>query len=124
MKQISVKLGSNWINIPKLVNYQVTPEPLWGDDAGRENREGEYSGTFIGYFSNLNFNIAPTTQAEFTQLCSLFQRPFFQVKFIREDTGELTTENFYGTALKAKKDLYKGKYNAFSFDIVATKRRE
>lgn len=124
MKEITVKVGSNWKNIPKLLDYEVTAEPLWGDDAGRENREGEYSGTFIGYFSNIKFNMGSTTQSEFTELCNLFKRPFFQVKFISEETGELITESFYGTALKAKKDSYKGKYREFAFDIVATKRRD
>lgn len=124
MDRITVDVDNNDLEIPKLLDYEVIPEPMWADDTGRESREGEFSGTFVGYFTNITINIGPTSQEEYTQLCSMFQRPLFSMTFIREDDGELHTETFYGTALKAKKDKYDGKYKEFSIQLVSTKRRE
>ncbi len=126
VKELKVKLDGVLTRVPKLIDYESVPEPGWGDDTGRDNRVGDFSGTFIGYFTNLNLNIGPTTSDEYKTLCRMFERstgPICTVSYEREDTGELYEEDFYGVALKAKKGRYDGEYKGFQIQLTATKRR-
>lgn len=126
MKEVEVLIDSTYTRIPKLLDYELIVEPLWADDTGRKSREGQFSGTFIGYFTNLNLTIGPTTQAEYTILCNMFQKsiaPICSVKYPREDSGNIATESFYGVALKAKKNDYTGKYDGFTIQLTAINKR-
>ena len=126
MDEIRVLLGETLTRIPKLLDYESVPEPLWADDTGRLTRDGDFSGTFIGYFTTLNLSIGDTTQEEYSLLCQMFQvssAPICTVSYIREDTGELYQESFYGVALKAKKDRYLGKYKSFEISLTAISKR-
>ena len=44
--------------------FKDKPEPVWGDDAGRNSNSGKFSGTFKGYFTTLHIEIAPLTKAQ------------------------------------------------------------
>lgn len=123
VNEIKVIMDSLKQRIPMLLDYEIVPEPLWADDTGRNARDGHFSGTFIGYFTNINMNVGPTTQAQYNILCQQFQRPFMSVEYPREDTGALVTEQFYGVSLKAKKDKYTGKYQGFQLQLTAIDRR-
>lgn len=123
VNQIQVIIAEVKSKIPMLLDYEIIPEPLWADDTGRASRDGHYSGTFIGYFTTINMNIGPTTQAEYTILCNQFQKPFIKLEYPREDTGVLTTEDFYGVSLKAKKNMYSGQYQGFQLQLTAIDRR-
>lgn len=109
----------------KLCKYKITVEPLWGDDAGRQNMNGSYSGTFIGYFTNITLNFGKTTQAEMTAIKNVFEKPTFSFTYPSDKTGQDTTETFYGTAISAEKESIKtgSKYLPFEITLVATERR-
>lgn len=108
----------------KLCKYDITVEPLWGKDAGRGSMAGQYSGTFVGYFTNITLNFGRTTQAEMSVIKETFEKPTFPFTYPSEKTGNDVTETFYGTAIKAQKDSLKGKYLPFDITLVATKRRD
>lgn len=108
----------------KLCKYEITVEPLWGKDAGRESMAGQYSGTFVGYFTNITLSFGRTTQTEMKKIKETFEKPTFPFTYPSEKTGNDVTETFYGTAIKAQKDSLKGKYLPFDITLVATKRRD
>lgn len=107
----------------KLCKYSISAEPLWGSDAGRENMQGTYTGTFIGYFTNITLSFGKTTQEEMKTIKETFEQPTFPFIYPSEKTGKDVTETFYGTAIKAEKESLKGKYLPFDIKLVATKRR-
>lgn len=107
----------------KLCKYGITVEPLWGSDAGRENMAGTYTGTFIGYFTNITLNFGKTTQEEMQKIKETFEKPTFSFTYPDEKTGQNITESFYGTAIKSEKESLKGKYLPFDITLIATKRR-
>lgn len=107
----------------KLCEYEITVEPLWGSDAGRENMAGTYTGTFVGYFTNITLKFGKTTQEEMKYIKNTFEKPTLNFTYPHDKTGQDVTENFYGTAIKSSKKSLKGKYLPFEFTIVATQRR-
>lgn len=109
----------------KLCKYKITAEPLWGSDAGRENMVGTYTGTFVGYFTNITLSFGKTTQEEMTMIKNTFEKPTFPFTYPSEKTGEDITETFYGTAISAEKISSKNnrKYLPFEISLVATQRR-
>lgn len=115
---------ANLNDLPKLKSYSISVEPLWGDDAGRESMAGQYSGTFIGYFTTITLEFGETTQVEHTKIKSIFEQPLFNFTYPSDKTGKDVTEEFYGTAITSKKSKDYGKYASFSIDIVATQRRD
>lgn len=109
--------------IKRLLSYTVSVEPLWGDDTGREAMDGHYSGTFIGYFTKIELIIGKTTQEEMTYNKNILEHPLINLTYPSEKTGQDITEEFYGTAIQAKKNNYKGKYDGFTISLVGTVRR-
>jgi len=107
----------------KLCKYEITVEPLWGSDAGRQAMDGHYSGTFIGYFTNITLNFGKTSQSEMQKIKETFEQATFPFTYPSEKTGNDVTEIFYGTAIKAQKESLKGKYLPFNISLVAIKRR-
>lgn len=109
--------------IPRLIDYDISREPLWGDDAGRESMQGQYSGTFIGYFTKITLTIGRTTQEELAIIKGNFEVPLFNLTYPDDKTSEDVTEEFYGTAIKTKRRNLKGKYEGFTLEFIATTRR-
>lgn len=107
----------------KLCEYEITVEPTWGSDAGRDNMEAAFTGTFKGYFTNIILKFGKTTQEEMSFIKDTFERPTFDFTYPHDKTGKDTTETFYGTAIKARKKSLKGKYLPFEITLVATKGR-
>lgn len=116
---------ANLKNFLKLCKYSITAEPLWGADAGRENMTGTYTGTFVGYFTNITLNFGKTTQAEMQNIKNTFENPTFSFTYPDEKTGQDRTENFYGTAIKAERESIKenAKFLPFEITLIATQRR-
>lgn len=111
-------------DLPKLKSQEHSLEPLWGDDTGRNSNSGKYSGTFIGYFSQLVLEFGKTTQTEMTEIKTALQNPIIEnVKYKDSDTGNDSTEDFYGTKIPAKLENLNGKYSAFSITLTAIKKR-
>ena len=107
-----------------ILTHEHTLEPLWGSDTGRNSNSGTYSGTFIGYFSQLVIEFGKTTQEQMTEIKNKFEKPTTNVKYLDSNTGMWKTEEFYGTAIKAKEDEWNGKYKSFSITLTAINEYE
>ena len=119
------------VNI-KTISYQFPitrftdkPEPLWASDSGRNTNSGKFTGTFVGYFTNLHIEVAPMTDEEMDDFKAIFEVPIIEdVTFPNSSNdGQPYTEDFYGTAIEAAKTDWNGKYESFSFDLVAVEAR-
>lgn len=119
------------VNI-KTISYQFPitrftdkPEPLWAGDSGRQSNSGKFTGTFIGYFTNLHIEVAPMTEQEMTAFKAIFEVPIIEdVTFPNSsNNGNNYTEDFYGTAIEATKNDWNGKYESFSLDLVGVEKR-
>lgn len=108
-----------------ILSFQDTPEPLWGDDAGRQSNSGKFSGTFIGYFTNIHIEVGRMTKQQMTSFKSIFEVPIIEdVTFPNSSNeGQPYTEDFYGTSLAGKTNYWEGMYEPFSFDLVAVEER-
>lgn len=114
---------ANIKDLKRLISYSILSEPLWADDTGREAMDGHYSGTFIGYFTKLELTIGKTTQQEMEINKNILEHPLINLTFPSDKTGIDVTEEFYGTAIQAKKSNYQGKYESFTMSLVGTTRR-
>ncbi len=101
-----------------LLDFEHSLEPAWASDTGRNANSGRFSGTFIGYFSNLNLSFGRCTQTQMTAIKNAFESSMFEVTY-PANNGTTKTEYFYGTAIKAKKKNWDGKYDPFQIKLVA-----
>lgn len=108
-----------------ITRFSDKPEPLWAGDTGRQSNSGKFTGTFIGYFTNLHIEVAPMTEQEMDNFKAIFEVPIIEdVTFPNSSNNGLPyTEDFYGTAIEAAKTDWNGKYESFSFDLVAVEAR-
>lgn len=111
-------------NTIPILTHEHTLEPLWGSDTGRQSNNGTYSGTFIGYFSQLVIEFGKTTQEQMTEIKKQFEKPTMYITYLDSNTGTWKTEEFYGTAIKAKKDEWSSKYKSFSITLTAIEEYE
>lgn len=118
-----VKITVNNQELPCLKDYDSSAEPLWGDNTGRLTDDGHFSGTFVGYFTNLDLTFNKTTQAQLTRIKQLIEKPIITLTYPIETTGGAFTEQFYGTAIKVKKQGYRKKYEGFTISLKAVDRR-
>lgn len=107
-----------------LLSFSETAEPLWGEDAGRNANDGSFSGTFIGYFSNIHLEFGHTTPKQMDEIKAYFEVPIVEDVTYQNSSSQTTyTEDFYGTAIKAELDYWDGMYKPFSIDLVAVDAR-
>ena len=108
--------------------FRDTPEPTWGDDAGRQSNSGKFSGTFVGYFTTLHIEVGPMTKQQMKNFKAIFEVPIIEdVTFPNSSNGgEPYTEDFYGTSLAGATknwddtEIY---YDGFNFDLIAVEAR-
>ena len=108
-----------------ITKVDVTEEPLWGEDAGRNANDGSFSGTFCGYFTNIHIDFGHTTASQLKDIKAIFEVPVIQSVTYPDTSGDYDeyTEDFYGTAIKAELDYWDGLYKPFSIDLVALEQR-
>ena len=117
------------LKLPRVIDALHTVEPTWSKNAGRNSNNGDFGGTFVGYFDTLNVTVGETTQSELTQIRNKVEVPIIEnVKFLDSRTGLYKTEDFYPNAIAVKIKSLKmaentKKYPSFSFILTATKRR-
>lgn len=112
-------------NLPKLKTHSHTLEPLWASDTGRHSNSGTYSGTFVGYFSQVVLEFGKTTQAEMTQIKDVIEIPILKDFIYKDsDTGNFISEDFYGNAITAKLNKWTGKYDPFSVTLTGVKKKK
>lgn len=105
-----------------ILSFSQKYEPLWAGDTGRNSNSGAYSGTFIGYFSQIVIEFGKTTQEQMNTIKSTFETSVFSLTY-PSTNGTNVTEQFYGTAIEGKKDYWDGKYMPFSITLTAIKKR-
>lgn len=110
--------------LPKLLNNpKHTVEPLWASDTGRFSNSGKFSGTFIGFFDNVELSFGKTTQEEMTQIKNALEVPIIEdASFTDSNTGNTKTEDFYGTAITAER-LNRYLYKPFTIKLIAVEKR-
>lgn len=110
--------------LPKLKSHEHTKEPLWASDTGRNSNSGKYSGTFVGYFSQIVLEFGKTTQEEMIKIKEVLEIPIIEDFLYKDsDTGNFVSEDFYGTAIKAKLNKWTGKYNSFSVTLTGVEEK-
>ncbi len=117
--------------VPGIVGITPGPEPLWGDGTGRNAMDGHYSGTFTGYFTTLQIDFGPVSNAEFNLIKQLLEHPFLEgVQYSLEKDmngirqGELYTEDFYnGQAIKSTPQANGEMWEEFQVILTAIDRR-
>lgn len=115
----------NLYSLPKLLSVDHKVEPTWASDAGRNSNSGKYSGTFVGWFDNLEISIGQTTQEEFDIICNAIEMPIIEDVTFKDTRNNRNnkTEDFYGTTISGKISNVNGLYKPFSFSLKAIERR-
>ena len=109
-------------DLPKcLYNPKHTIESVW-KDAGRYANSGKFTGTFVGWFDNLEIGIGETTYAEMQTIRNAIEHPVISVTFLDSKTNTNKTEDFYGTAITAERNNSKT-YKPFTFKLIAINKR-
>ena len=108
-----------------ILSFQDTPEPLWAEDTGRQSNSGKFSGTFIGYFTNIHIQVGRMTPQQMKNFKAIFEVPIIEnVTFPNSSNGGVDyTEDFYGTSLAGKTNDWNGMYEPFEFDLTAVEAR-
>jgi len=108
-----------------ILSFEDTPEPLWADDTGRQSNSGKFSGTFIGYFTNIHIEVGKMTKQQMKEFKAIFEVPIVENLTFPNSSNAGTdyTEDFYGTSLKGYTKYWDGLYEPFNFDLVAVEKR-
>ena len=108
-----------------ILKFKDTPEPMWGEDAGRNSNSGKFSGTFKGYFTTIHIEVGSMTHSQMTSFKKIFEVPIIKsVTFPNSSNdGKSYTEDFYGTSLAGETIDWDGYYEPFNFDLIAIKKR-
>lgn len=119
---VNIKTLSNSYPI---LEFTDTPEPMWGEDAGRNSNSGKFSGTFKGYFTTIHIEVGHMTKTQMDNFKAIFEVPIIKnVTFPNSSNGGANyTEDFYGTSLSGKTKDWNGMYEPFGFDLIAIKKR-
>ncbi len=117
-------MACNLMTLPKVTKVKHAVEPTWGSDAGRNSNSGKFSGTFVGYFDNLNVTVGTTTQEELTKIRNYIEVPIIEnVSFLDTKTGKNKVGSFYGTTIEVEINKKTKRYPSFSFSLKAVSKR-
>lgn len=112
-------------NLPKVLKCSDKAQPTWASDAGRNSNSGKFSGTFVGYFTDLQINFGKCNQSQMTTIKNALQRPIIEkFTYFNTDHGTWETEDFYGTVIDASFDNYEGRYEPFSVSLKGVVTRD
>ena len=112
------------MKLPKVTNVKHTIEPVWASDTGRNSNSGSFSGTFVGWFDNLEIKVGKTTPTELQQIREAIEIPIIEnVSFYDTKKNKTKVEDFYGTAIGVEINKKTIIYPPFSFSLKATVRR-
>lgn len=112
--------------LPRILSVSDKAQPVWASDAGRNSNSSKFSGTFKGYVTDLQINFGRTTQAEMTQIKNALEKPngiITNFTYRNTNTGEVKTEDFYGTVIDATYNNEKAKYQPFSVSLKGVNLR-
>lgn len=109
-------------SLKKLINYKHKEEPLWASDAGRNNMSGDFTGTFVGYFTKLTLEIGDLNSEDTMYNLSLLEKPFVKVKYEDRKTGVYVEKLFYTTTIETQVNQYTGLYTGYTIELTAVKK--
>lgn len=109
--------------VPKIINYNVQYNKLWGEDSGR-NLAGEMMATLTGIFPKITLNIGTVNEDEMAWFLAKANKAKIVVEWYDAEIKGMRTADFYSnditTELKNSKKMI---YNGFSWNIIPIKRR-
>lgn len=97
---------------------------MWASDTGRNSNSGAYSGTFVGYFSQLVLEFGKTTQSELDKIQAELEKPIITLTYKSKNGGIWETEKFYGTKIEGKLSNWDKKYEPFSITLTGVKKKK
>lgn len=110
--------------LPKLKTHEHSLQPLWASDTGRNSNSGAYSGTFVGYFSQVVLEFGKATQEDLDIIQEEIENPIIDLTYKSKNGGKFETEKFYGTEIKGKLNKWTGKYEPFSVTLTGVKKKK
>lgn len=117
-------IGAN--RLPKILSVSDKKQPVWASDAGRNSNSAKFSGTFKGFVTDLQINFGRTTQSQMTEIKNAIEKPngiISNFSYRDSDTGQIKTEDFYGTVIDATYNNEKAKYQPFSVSLKGVNLR-
>lgn len=115
-------MATNLKELSKLVpiiDYDHAPNPAWKSDSGRNSNSGKWSGTFAGYFSQIDLGFGNCNQEQMTIIKNVFEKATCEITYPDSKDGLPATEVFYGSVIKAKLNKWNGLYKPFSITLTA-----
>ena len=100
--------------VPKIINYDVEYDKLWGSDSGR-NLAGDMKATLVGIFPKICLKIGATTEAN---------KAFITVEWYDAEIKGTRTAQCYSNNLKASlKSKKRMAYSSFEWNLIPLKKR-
>lgn len=110
--------------VPKLVQYDVEYNKLWGEDSGRD-LQGDNKATLVGIYPKIYVQVGIFTQEEMRTFLKNVNKKEITINYYDEEYGKIIEGasyyiNDYKISLKsAKRMIYKG----FDFNLIPNKKR-
>lgn len=109
--------------VPKIINYDVEYNKLWGSDSGR-NLAGDMKATLVGIFPKICLKIGTTNEDEMAWFLSKADKAFITVEYYDGEIKGTRTAQFYSNDLKASlKSKKRMVYNSFEWNIIPLRKR-
>lgn len=86
--------------VPKIINYDVEYDKLWGSDSGR-NLAGDMKATLVGIFPKICLKIGATTEDDMSWFLSKANKAFITVEWYDAEIKGTRTAQCYSNNLKA-----------------------
>lgn len=118
-------IGTN--RLPKILKVSDKAQPTWASDAGRNSNSAKFTGTFVGYITDLQIDFGRTTQEEMTIIKNAIEKPngiISDFQYRDTKTGQIRSEDFYGTVIDATYNNEKTKYQPFSVSLKGVNIRD
>lgn len=119
-----VLLIDGW-KVPKLVQYDVEYNKLWGEDSGRD-LTGTNKATLVGIYPKIYVQVGEFTRSEMKMFLQKVNKKEFKIDYYDEQYGKMHTGvsyyiNDYKISLKSSKRMI---YKGFDFNLIPNKKRE
>lgn len=109
--------------VPKIINYDVEYEKLWGSDSGR-NIAGDMKATLVGIFPKIYLKIGTTNENEMAWFLSKANKAVITVEWYDGEIKGTRTSQFYSNNLKATlKSKRRMEYSSFEWNIIPLRKR-
>lgn len=109
--------------VPKIINYDVEYDKLWGSDSGR-SLAGDMKATLVGIFPKICLKIGATTEDDMSWFLSKANKAFITVEWYDAEIKGTRTAQCYSNNLKASlKSKKRMAYSSFEWNLIPLKKR-